>query len=98
MKTLDGTGFPGWEEGGGFELPTGRIGWCVRNGLFWAHSLNCSDNGNSAARLVQAVRKEARRQGFTRLYFQVVPPNLALLNTLAKGRSKIDFVQMFCET
>jgi hypothetical protein len=96
LEVTEGGALEGW-GGGSFRVGSSVIGWEVKSGLFWIHSFRCG-GGHSAAALVQATRNKARSLGFSKVFWQVVPETgAAMLKTLAKGRAKIDYIQMFME-
>ncbi len=98
LKVEEGGPLDGW-GGGSFGVGESVIGWDVRGELFWVHSFRCLGDRLAAARLVQAVRKKARELGFSKMFWQVIPDisGTAMLKTLAKGRAKVDYVQMYLE-
>jgi hypothetical protein len=92
MKAKESGPLAGW-GGGSFVVPGGVVGWDVRGGRFWGHSLKCDgSNPHAAAALIVAVRNEARRQGFKEFRWQSFPEESLALTRLKKAR--IEFVQM----
>lgn len=97
LPVAAGPALPGW-GGGSFRLGENILGWDIRNGVYWVHSFSCGGNDAAAAALVQAARKHCKACGFSKMFWQVFPESGgAMLKSLAKGRAKIDYIQMYLE-
>jgi hypothetical protein len=71
----------------------GRIGFEV-GVFFYVHSLWSGGGPRVASSLIQAARKEARRQGFKTIQFYVNPEAPALMKFAINGRAKVRQIWM----
>ena len=67
-------------------------------GLFYCHSLFAVGKPEAAVRLVQAIRKQAKRCGFQTVDFVVSQDQPSLLKLLASGTARMKQVWMEIQT
>lgn len=100
QKVIDVERF-GW-NGEGFlfvrgDAILGQVGYGVRHDVFWLHSWLCEEDSHVAAALFQAIRKEAKAQGFTQIRAWGIPPLTSTLKMVAKGRVKLEYIELSME-
>lgn len=90
----NGEGFVYLEDG----QEVGQVGYGVRHDVFWLHSwLVTGENKRVAAALFQSVRREARGAGYSQIRAWVIPPLTSTLKLVAKGRVKIEYIELSME-